>query len=97
MKKTEVILKMESGRGNYPVLTHLDINIGDIFLHVNKVWIRTGRFVAKSIGKNGPGTCHFTTLSNYLRDSSDEYKKFILLDQDEISDLLLNQFEISAE
>ena len=72
-----------------PVLTHLGIKIGKLFIHAGKVWVRTDRYSATTI-ESDSHACYFRNLSDY-KNSPMKYLEFTILDQDAIQDLILNK------
>ena len=86
------IVTMEDGKEETPVLSHLGINIGKLFIHLDKVWVRTGRYSAAVIGEDSQHSCYFSNLLDYINDHSGsalEYLEFTILNQDIIHNLLL--------
>ncbi len=81
--------KEDIKKEDIPVLTHLGIKIGKLFIHADKVWVRTSRYSATTIGSDSH-SCHFGNLSDY-QNVSTEYLEFTILDQDIIQDLILNK------
>ena len=79
---------------NEPVLTTLDISIGDFFLYDNFIWTRTDRYSAIC---SEMGACYFGFLDDNNGENNDEWNNVLTtavkLDRDKVENLILNNIE----